>query len=147
MIRLGSLAGYAFEGPRSLAGWTAPAQPGVFAILTKDDAARSQQFSVIYCGHADDLSQIGMPFRHPRSTAWIARAGNKFNLYVCWFDVPGGTRSHREQIARELISIYDPSCNLEKYDTAWKNEWIGEYDTQVTDPLTTTRDPKRPSTS
>ena len=27
MIRLGSLAGYPFEGPRVLAGWTAPASP------------------------------------------------------------------------------------------------------------------------
>jgi hypothetical protein len=32
MIRLGSLAGYPFEGPRVLAGWTAPAKPAVYAI-------------------------------------------------------------------------------------------------------------------
>ena len=28
MIRLGSLAGYPFEGPRLLAGWTPPADRG-----------------------------------------------------------------------------------------------------------------------
>ena len=55
--------------------------------------------------------------------------------------MPGGTRSHREQISQELIAIYDPSCNVEKFDRAWRDEWIGEYETAVTDPLTTDRDP------
>ena len=141
MIRLGSLAGYAFEGPRALAGWTAPKEAAVYAILAKADPRRPQEFAVIYVDHADDLSAVGFPFRHARSSAWIARAGGKFGLHVCWLQVPGGTRSHREQIARELMAIYDPSCNLEKYDKAWKAEWIGEYDTAVTDALTTNRDP------
>ena len=141
MIRLGSLAGYAFEGPRALAGWTAPQEAAVYAILAKSNPSRPQEFSVIYVGHADDLSAEGFPFRHPRSTAWINRAGGKFNLHVGWLQVPGGTRSHREQISQELIAIYDPSCNLEKFDRAWKDEWIGEYETPVTEALTTQRDP------
>lgn len=140
MIRLGSLAGYSFEGPRALAGWTAPAEPAVYAILAKTDPSKPQQFAVIYVGHADDLSGEGFPFKHPRSTAWVQRAGGKFNLHVCWLQVPGGTRAHREQISRELIAIYDPSCNLEKFDQAWKAEWIGDYETPVTDPLTTQRE-------
>ncbi len=138
MIRLGSLAGYSFEGPRALAGWTAPARPAVYAILAKEKAS---EFAVIYVGHADDLATEGFPFRHPRSSAWIKRAGGKYNLHACWLEVPGGTRAHREQISRELIAIYNPSCNEEKYDKAWKAEWIGEYATPVTDPLTTGRDP------
>jgi hypothetical protein len=141
MIRLGSLAGYAFEGPRALAGWTAPAEPAVYAILAKSNPQRPQEFSVIYVGHADDLSTEGFPFRHPRAAAWVDRAGNKFNLHVCWLQVPGGTRSHREQITRELAAIYDPSCNIEKFDKAWKDEWIGNYDAPVTDALTTGREP------
>lgn len=141
MIRLGTLAGYAFEGPRALAGWTAPQEPAVYAILAKSNPNRPQEFSVIYVGHADDLSAEGLPFKHPRSSAWITRAGGKFNLHACWLNVPGGTRAHREQIARELIAIYDPSCNLEKFDQAWKDEWIGEYETPVTEALTTQREP------
>ena len=143
MIRLGSLAGYSFEGPRALAGWTAPQEPAVYAILAKADPKKPQEFAVIYVDHADDLSAVGFPFRHDRSAAWINRAGGKFALHVCWLQVPGGTRAHREQIARELMAIYDPSCNLEKYDKAWKAEWIGEYDTPVTDALTTDRDPTK----
>lgn len=140
MIRLGSLAGYSFEGPRALAGWTPPAEPAVYAILAKDPKKR-QEFPVIFVGHSDDLSTEGFPFRHPRAAAWVNRAGGKFNVHVCWLDVPGGTRSHREQITRELIAIYDPSCNVEKFDKAWKEEWIGAYDAPVTDALTTGREP------
>ncbi|MEL0284326.1 MAG: hypothetical protein VW964_07135, partial [Ilumatobacter sp.] len=64
MIRLGSLAGYPFEGPRVLAGWTAPAVPAVYAVVTRNDAeSKPQEFSVIYIGHADDLSTEKFPFR------------------------------------------------------------------------------------
>ena len=37
MIRLGSLAGYPFEGPRVLAGWTPPAVAAVYAIMYRPD--------------------------------------------------------------------------------------------------------------
>jgi hypothetical protein len=142
MIRLGSLAGYPFEGPRVLAGWTAPTAPAVYAVMCRNDIeGKPQQYSVIYVGHAQDLSTEGFPFRHPRSAAWIARAGSKFNLHIAYFEIPGGLPSHREQMCRELLSIYEPSCNEEKFDKAWKDEWIGDYQTPVTDPLTTKRDP------
>ena len=42
MIRLGSLAGYPFEGPRVLAGWTAPAVPAVYAMMYKPDEDASR---------------------------------------------------------------------------------------------------------
>jgi len=35
VIRLGSLAGYSFEGPWLLGGWTPPDQPGIFAVMYK----------------------------------------------------------------------------------------------------------------
>ena len=37
MIRLGSLAGYPFEGPRVLAGWTPPAVAAVYVIVIRPD--------------------------------------------------------------------------------------------------------------
>ena len=37
MIRLGSLAGYPFEGPRVLGGWTPPATAAVYAVVYKPD--------------------------------------------------------------------------------------------------------------
>jgi hypothetical protein len=148
MIRLGSLAGYPFEGPRVLAGWTPPARPAVYAIACKPDPeAKPGEYAVIYVDHSDDLSAERLPFDHPRASCWVRRAGDRWKLYICTYEVPGGLSSHREQITRELTAIYHPSCNPEQYDPAWKEEWIGEYHAPTTGPLTTGRDPSadRPS--
>lgn len=143
MIRLGSLAGYPFEGPRVLAGWTPPSSPAVYVIMYKPDPARGQ-FAVIYVGHADDLSTCGLPFRHPAASCWTKRAGDRFKVHIATFEVPGGTTAHREQIAQELIAAYKPGCNEQQYDLAWEDTWIGSYHAPTQDPLTTRRDPNSP---
>jgi hypothetical protein len=141
MIRLGSLAGYPFEGPRLLGGWTPPARPAVYAILYKPEPT-AETYAVSYVGHAEDLATAGFPFTHPAAERWAARAGGKWKVYICWYEVPGGLPSHREQIAQELIAIYHPSCNDQQYDRAWKDTWIGEYSAPSTaGPLTTPTDP------
>lgn len=142
MIRLGSLAGYPFEGPRLLGGWTPPSAAGVYAVLYRPEpSTRPDRYAVLYVDHADDLAAEPFPFRHPRTPCWVRRAGDKWRLYVASYEVPGGLRSHREQIVQELCSIYRPGCNAQQYDPAWKDEWIGEYDAPTTRPLTTGRDP------
>ncbi|MGI9666961.1 MAG: hypothetical protein ACR2N2_07680 [Acidimicrobiia bacterium] len=140
MIRLGSLGGYPFEGPRVLGGWNAPSTPGIFAILTKPDPD-SQKFEVIYLGHADDLATAGLPFSHEHSQKWVTRAGDKWNLWIATYEIPGGLPSHRERITEELIAIYHPSCNPDQFDRSWRDEWIGSYDAPTTKPLTTERRP------
>jgi hypothetical protein len=128
MIRLGSLAGYPFEGPRLLAGWTPPASAAVYAILYKPEPdAKPDRYAVIYVGHSEDLSAERFPFQHPRAHCWVRRAGSKWKVYICTYEVPGGGPGHREQITRELAAIYQPRCNTERYDQSWKDEWIGEY--------------------
>jgi len=126
MIRLGSLAGYPFEGPRLLAGWTPPATAAVYAVAYKPEPdARPDRYAVIYVGHSDDLSAERFPFQHPRAHCWVRRAGSKWTVYICTYEVPGGGRPHREQIVRELTAIYQPRCNDQQFDQAWKDEWIG----------------------
>lgn len=143
MIRLGSLAGYPFDGPWVLGGWTPPARAAVYAVLCKPEPeTKPQRYAVIYVGHADDLAAQRFPFRHPRAPCWIRRAGDRWKLHICTYEVPGGLVSHREQIVRELTAIYRPGCNPERYDAAWQDEWIGSYRTPTTGPLTTDRDPQ-----
>ena len=126
MIRLGSLAGYPFEGPRVLAGWTPPAVAAVYAIAYKPEPeAKPDRYAVIYVDQAEDLAAERFPFRHPRASCWIQRAGSKWKVYICTYEVPGGGGGHREQIARELTAIYRPQCNIQQYDQTWKAEWIG----------------------
>jgi hypothetical protein len=126
MIRLGSLAGYPFEGPRVLAGWTAPPVAAVYAILCKPDPeTKPEKYAVIYVGHSADLSAERFPFRHPSAPCWVRRAGSRWKVYIATYEVPGGTAAHREQIARELTAVYHPGCNPQQYDQAWREEWIG----------------------
>jgi hypothetical protein len=128
MIRLGSLAGYPFEGPRLLGGWTPPASAAVYAILYKPEPdTKPDRYAVIYVGHSEDLSAERFPFQHPRAHCWVRRAGSKWKVYICTYEVPGGGPGHREQITRELAAIYQPRCNTERYGQTWKDEWIGEY--------------------
>jgi hypothetical protein len=143
VIRLGSLAGYPFEGPRVLAGWTPPSTAAVYAIVYKPDPqAKPESYAVIYIGHSEDLSTERLPFNHPRAKCWVARAGSRWKVYIATYEVPGGTPSHRERIAQELGAIYQPACNEQKYDKSWKDEWIGGYNNApTTGPLTTGRDP------
>ena len=142
MIRLGSLAGYPFDGPRLLGGWTPPPAAAVYAVMYKPEPdTKPENYAVVYVGHADDLSAERFPFRHPRAACWIKRAGSKWKVYVCTYEVPGGTSAHREQIARELIAVYRPSCNEQQYDHAWKDEWIGEYSAAPTTAPVTRRGP------
>ena len=95
------MAGYPFEGPRLLAGLTPPPTAAVYAITYKPDPAKDQH-AVIYVGHSDDLSRERLPFKHPRASAWIKRAGPKWKVYFSSYEVPGGSAAHREQITREL---------------------------------------------
>ena len=72
MIRLGSLAGYPFEGPRLLGGWTAPAEAAVYAIAYKPEPdAKPDRYAVIYVDHSDNLSDERFPFKHPRASCWV----------------------------------------------------------------------------
>ncbi len=143
MIRLGSLAGYPFEGPRVLGGFSPTPGPGVFAILLKSDpVARPEEYAVIYVGTSDDLAGVGLPFNHPDAPGWIARAGgDRWKLFVCTYQLEGSLPGHREQIAQELCAVYRPSCNEQQYDATWRREWIGDYSAPTTGPLTTPREP------
>jgi len=145
MIRLGSLAGYPFEGPRVLAGWTPPPSAAVYVIAYKPDPdTKPDRYAVIYVSHSDDLTGERFPFQHPRAHCWIKRAGSKWKVYICTYEVPGGSRAHREQIARELIAIYRPRCNAQQYDQAWKDQWIGET---TSSSASLAKDPARPEAS
>ena len=73
----------------------------------------------------------------------MQRAGSKWKLYICTYTVPGGGAPHREQITRELLALYQPRCNTERYGAAWKPEWIGEYSAPTMRPIAP-RDPDGP---
>jgi len=109
VIRLGSLAGFSFEGPFPLDGWEPPDSPGVFAVMYDADPAAAE-YAVVYIGHSDNLRGAGLPFDHPQAACWMERAGSKEALLVAWFMVPGAARAIRRGIASELFAVYEPPC-------------------------------------
>ncbi|MEV7041698.1 hypothetical protein [Amycolatopsis sp. NPDC051061] len=126
MIRLGSAAGYPFEGPRLLGGWTPPATAAVYAVLYKPDPdERPERYAVVYIGHSDDLSGERFPFQHARAACWIKRAGSRWKVHIGTLEAPGAGRAHREQIVRELLAVYRPRCNAERFEHDWPEHWIG----------------------
>jgi hypothetical protein len=138
LIRLGSLAGYSFEGPYTLGGWKAPSKPGVYAIMYKaDPEGKPNAFSVIYVGYAMDLSKAGLPKGHPQASCWAERSGGPWKLYIATYPVPKSQsiEGTMYQISLELIAKYQPRCNEEKYDRAWDNRWVGDYTSSLTAPL------------
>ena len=134
MIRLGSLAGYSFEGPYTLAGWNPIDSPGVYAIMYKQEEGKDH-YAVVYVGHADNFAEEGLPWKHPQAHCWTERAGSQWKLFIAYFLVPGSTRSIREGIARELNAVYQPICNEEQYVQHWEEEWIGDYESNLTKKL------------
>ena len=140
VIRLGSLAGYPFDGPRLLAAGHRRRSRRCTRSCTSPSRRRRTTRSSTSATPTTCPPQR-FPFKHPRAACWIQRAGSKWKVYVCSYEVPGGTRAHREQIARELIAVYRPSCNEQQYDHAWKDEWIGEYSAAPTTAPVTRRGP------
>ncbi|MGH2719241.1 MAG: hypothetical protein ACRDJU_11755 [Actinomycetota bacterium] len=126
MIRLGSLAGYSFEGPVPLSDWEPADSPGVFAVMYRQDP-QVAQYAVIHAGPSDDLRAEGFPFGHPSAGCWEARAGSKEALLVAWFFVPGGTPRIRNGIAQELNAVYQPVCSWGVYAQLRDVEWTAEY--------------------
>lgn len=114
----------------------------MFVILYRaEPEAKPHDFAVIDVDHADDLSESGLPFGHPRARCWERRAGSKWGVHIAVYEVPGGTAGHRTQIVKELLAVYKPGCAPDHYDQSWEDEWIGRYDAPTTGPLTTARDP------
>jgi len=124
----GASAQAAYDDPQTPEGWAwakirndeiadfiARCGPPEFDL---DPDAKPDRYAVIYVGHSDDLSAERFPFQHPRAHCWIKRAGSRWKVYICTYEVPGGGRPHREQIARELTAIYQPRCNDQQYDQA-----------------------------
>ena len=142
VIRLGSLAGYPFEGPRVLAGWTPPAAA---AVLRDPRPSRSRCEGRAVRRHLRGSFRGSggrtLPVQPSPGRLLAATSGRSVQARDLHVRGAGRTALHREQIVRELTAIYRPSCNTEQYDAEWKDQWIGDYQAPTAGPLSTPRDP------
>jgi len=55
--------------------------------------AKPDRYAVIYVDHSADLSAERFPFQHPRAHCWIKRAGSKYKVYICTYEIPAALRA------------------------------------------------------
>jgi hypothetical protein len=140
-IRLGSLAGYVFEGPFTLQGWRPPSKPGVYCIMYKPKPEKApDKYAVIYVGQNMDMSKEGLPKNHDQYHCWVERAGGSaWKLFVAvyypWADPLASNPRQLISLQNDLIAHYDPHCNPVKFDKGWQGKWVGEYTSSLTGPL------------
>lgn len=147
MIRLGSLAGYIFDGPRVLGGWTPPSKPAVYGILYKPEPdTKPDKYAVISTSGTRTISPRKASRSNPRARCWIESANSKWKVHICTLEVEGGGRAHRVQITNELASVYHPHCNEQQYDNTWKDEWDRRVFLRTDHRPTATAQPRRTRT-
>ena len=113
MIRLGLAGRLRLRGSTCARRLDTTGPAGVYAILYKPEPdTKVDKYAVIYVDHADDLSAERFPFNHPRASCWIRRAGDRFKLYICYLEVPGGlalaSRADRPRVDGRLPPRLQP---------------------------------------
>ena len=138
VIRLGSLAGYPFEGPRVLGGLDAARRsPAVYAIMYRPEPETPAR---------PVRRHLRRPLRRPvgravpvpppaRRVLDRARRRPVEGATSARYEVPGGLRSHREQIARELAAVYRPGCNEQQYERRGRTSGSASTTRRPTGPL------------
>lgn len=103
---------YSFESAGELQTWRAPTVSAVFAITYKQNPAqRPKSHTVLYFGHAENLS-LEMPGVNQQiHELWNERCGNNDDLYVFLYPMPGSTRAQRASVQWQLVSEYSPAGN------------------------------------
>lgn len=101
------------QGPYRLAGWDAPDQPGVVAIMHRPDPeSQPDTFVIDYCGEWHSLSAgRGYTWIRQRARRLVAHAGSADNIYVAVCLMTEADQRARREIKNALIREFDPRFN------------------------------------
>ena len=83
---------------------------GLYAILVPDTNSSPRQFRVVYFGETGELSKR-VTSSHEKYPDWVSEAGTASWLYVA-FHAMIGTQQARQAVESDLISHYQPACNI-----------------------------------
>jgi len=100
-----------FSEPVALRNATLPDSPGIYAILVIDGSATPRPYRVLYFGTARSMASR-VTSCHEKHSDWCAKAGGLASLYVSYHFTSGASDSGRARIEEELISRYNPECNV-----------------------------------
>ncbi|MBS1991101.1 MAG: hypothetical protein JSS86_09170 [Cyanobacteria bacterium SZAS LIN-2] len=111
-ISWGKKQRYKFNSGVPLTSWAPPACSAVYALTYKQDpAAKPKSHTVLYFGHAEDLSQQAAGFHKHVLDAWVENGGQVGELFVFVYPMDGATRWQRSSVQEQLVSEYYPQYN------------------------------------
>ncbi len=111
-ISWGKKQRYKFNSGVPLTSWSPPAMSGVYALTYKQDPdTKPKSHTVLYFGHAEDLSQQASAYHKHVLDAWVENGGKVGELFVFVFPMNGASRWQRSSVQEQLVSEYSPQYN------------------------------------
>jgi len=108
------LAGYVFDGPKSLKEYQKTDISGIYGIFyLRMPDKKAADYGVLYIGLTEELdAEQNFPASHQRYSCWVERGGNNAdNLFIGFCPTPGVLPHQRESIKRYLVYKYNTLCN------------------------------------
>ena len=133
VIRLGSLAGYPFEGPRVLGGLDRrqPSRPSTPCSTGPTERERTPSST---SGTARTCRRRGSRSGTRRRRAGSSGPGAGTACTSRRTRSPAAARPPGAD-GRGAVSVYRPQCNDRQYDPTWREEWIGRLQRPTAGPL------------
>ncbi|MBA3858350.1 MAG: hypothetical protein C0507_15705 [Cyanobacteria bacterium PR.3.49] len=111
-VSWGKLQRYKFASGGELKMSIAPPGPAVFAVTYKQNpTSKPKAHTVLYFGHAENLNQDLPGVSEQLHDLWTKHAGNREDLYVFFYPMPGSSPHDRRKVHDQLVSEYSPSGN------------------------------------
>ncbi len=97
------------EGPYDLDSWQPPSEPGIFAVILKENGDR---YRIVYIDESGNLSSfMAYPWYSQRKNDMIVRAGSE-DVFVAVCLMPESNRKSRKSIEQEIKEEYKPGFKL-----------------------------------
>ncbi|MBD3217499.1 MAG: hypothetical protein GF310_04425 [candidate division Zixibacteria bacterium] len=97
------------EGPYDLDSWQPPSEPGVFAVIIKENGDR---YRIVYIDESGNLSSfMAYPWYRQRKNDMIVRAGSE-DVFVAVCLMPESSKKSRKSIEQDIKDEYKPGFKL-----------------------------------
>jgi hypothetical protein len=107
MINIG---GRYFYGPYSLSEWVAPAESGIYAILTGTGVMVNHD-ELLYIGMARNFADGRISPMHYAYRSWLENAEPSGNLFVATYPMPYASELLLALEEEKMIKLMNPICN------------------------------------
>jgi len=105
-----NIGGRHFYGPYSLDEWTAPADSGIYAILTATGLMLSPE-ELLYIGISRNFADGRIGKYHFAHRSWIEHSEPRGNLFIAIYPMPFASELQLALEEEKLVKQLNPICN------------------------------------